>query len=64
MWRHLAHPNIVPFRGITVAPLQLISDWMSGGSLTDYINQHPDADRLELVGPPPPATGKVLIPIS
>ena len=50
MWKRLVHPNIVPFRGITVTPLQLISDWMSGGDLTGYINQHPGVDRLGLVG--------------
>ena len=64
MWRHLAHPNIVPFRGITLAPLQLLSDWMPGGNLNDYISQNPDADRIGLVSPSSPAPGGVLIPTS
>ena len=47
----MAHPNIVPLLGVTIYPrLQLISDWMSGGDLPDYIRQNPNADRLELVG--------------
>ena len=50
MWKHLRHPNIVPLLGITVTPLQLISDWISGGVLQDYIKGHPDVDRLRLVG--------------
>lgn len=41
--------NIVPFRGVTSAPPQLISDWMSGGDLLQYINGNPGADRLGLV---------------
>jgi len=50
MWKRLAHPNILPLLGITTTPLQLISNWMPGGELRGYINQHPDPDRLGLVG--------------
>ena len=50
MWKYLKHPNIVPFLGITSAPRQLISEWMPGGDLLGYIEGHPDADRLDLVG--------------
>ena len=50
MWKRLTHPNILPLLGITVTPFQLVSDWMSGGDLPGYIKNHPDADRLELVG--------------
>lgn len=49
MWKHAKHPNIVSFRGVTAAPLQLVSDWMSGGNLTEYINKNPGADLLGLV---------------
>ena len=45
----MTHPNIVPLLGVAVDPLQVISDWMSGGNLTEYIANHPDADRLSLV---------------
>jgi len=53
-WKHLEHPNIVPLLGITIAPSppQLISDWISGGNLTNYIGDHPGADRLGLVDAP------------
>ena len=50
MWKHLVHPNIAPLLSVTLDPIQLISDWMSGGNLTKYIANNPDADRLCLVG--------------
>ena len=50
MWKRLTHPNLIPFLGATTTPLQLISDWMSGGDLPGYIKKQPDADRLGLVG--------------
>ena len=52
MWKRLVHPNIVPLLGITVTPPQLISDWMSGGDLPEYIKKNSDADRLGLVSVP------------
>ena len=52
MWKRLTHPNILPLLGVTFTPLQLISNWMSGGDLLEYVKNHPDADRLGLVGIP------------
>jgi hypothetical protein len=52
VWKHLAHPNIAPLLGVTIDPLQLISDWVSGGDLTGYITNYLYADRLGLVGVP------------
>jgi hypothetical protein len=49
MWKRLVHPNIVPLFGITLEPLQLISAWMSGGELKEYIIRHPNTNRLKLV---------------
>ncbi|KAF9789363.1 kinase-like protein [Thelephora terrestris] len=49
MWKHLEHNNIVPFLGITMEPFQLVSEWMSGGNLSEHIREHPDANRLGLV---------------
>ena len=49
VWKHMKHPNIVPFLGVTLDPLQLISDRMPGGDLTEYITNHPDVDRISLV---------------
>ena len=48
-WKYLDHPNIVPFLGITIEPLQFVSVWISGVDLEKYI-QNQDPDRLSLVG--------------
>ena len=53
LWKRLKHDNIVPLFGITSTPLQLISEWMPGGNLTEYIKKCPSANRLDLVGTPP-----------
>jgi len=50
VWKRLAHQNIVPLLGITPTPLQLISEWIPGGVLSEHIRRHPDVDRLGLVG--------------
>ena len=50
MWKRLTHPNIVPLLGITIAPLQLVSNWMSGGELPEYLEKNYYASRLGLVG--------------
>ena len=60
VWKHLVHPNIVPFLGATVDPPQLISDWMSGGDLAGFITNNPDADRLGLVSVPSTALYGIL----
>ena len=60
MWKRLDHKNVVPLLGITLTPLQLISDWMPNGDLTEYVKGHSDADRLGLVGVPPVASDSML----
>ena len=52
MWKRLNHKNIVPLLGITTAPLQLISEWMPGGNLTEHIEEYPNTNRLGLVSVP------------
>lgn len=49
----MRHPHIVPLLGVTTTPYQLISNWVPGGELSEYILNHPNADRLGLVGAPP-----------
>ena len=53
MWKCLDHPNIVAFKGVTLNPLQLVSEWMPGGELRQYLMKYPDADRINLVGSNP-----------
>jgi len=63
MWKRLKHPNIVPLLGITITSFQLISNWMSGGSLPEYIKKHSDADRIRLVGVLPVVFIQRLLPL-
>jgi len=62
MWKRLTHPNVLPLLGVTIFPLQLISIWMSGGDLPEYIEKHSNADRLRLVGGHPVAFIPHLLP--
>ena len=39
---------------MTSTPLQLVSEWMPGGDLTEYIGKHPETDRPGLVRVFPP----------
>ena len=45
----LRHPNIVPFVGVTTNPLQVVSEWMPNGTLTEFIERNPGANRIGLV---------------
>ena len=54
MWKRLDHPNIVPFKGVTLDPLRVVSEWMPGGDLTGYISQNPQTNRIRLVSPAGP----------
>jgi len=50
VWKRLNHPNIVPFKGVTLNPLQLISEWMPHGELREYIKENQYMNRVGLVG--------------
>ena len=62
MWKRLQHPNIVPLCGVTVSPLQLVSEWMPGGELREYIRKNRDANILDLVGVTPVMSYRALTP--
>ena len=62
VWKNLAHPNVVPLLGVTINPTQLVSGWMPDVDLTGYITNHPDVDRLNLVGVPSTVSHDVLTP--
>ena len=49
MWKRLCHPNIVPFVGVTLDPLQIITRWMLNGTLTEFIEENPGVNRISLV---------------
>ncbi|KAF9785451.1 kinase-like domain-containing protein [Thelephora terrestris] len=48
-WKRLKHPNFVAFIGVTRNPLQIISDWMPNGTLREYVNNNPGANRVGLL---------------
>ncbi|KAF9792019.1 kinase-like domain-containing protein [Thelephora terrestris] len=48
-WKRLTHPNIIPFLGITDEPIHFVSARAPGVELNEYINNHPDANRLDLL---------------
>ena len=50
MWKHLSHQNIVPFKGVTLNPLQLFSEWMPGGELGKYTKENQRVNLINLVG--------------
>jgi len=52
MWKRMSHPNVVQFRGVTLNPPQLVSDWMK--DLMEFIKESPNTNRLGLVRVPPP----------
>jgi len=64
MWKRLDHPNIVPFKGVTFEPPQLVSEWMEGGELREYIRNNPHANLVSLVSPPLHPSKDHLIPSS
>lgn len=49
--RHLTHPNLVPLIGVTLYPLQIVSEWMPGGDLSVYVKLNSQASRITLVSP-------------
>ena len=49
VWKRLDHVNIVPFKGATLEPLQLVSEWMDGGELREYLKANHEADLIHLV---------------
>lgn len=49
-WKSLNHPNVVPFVGVVIKSFQLITMWMPGGTLPEYIRKRPNPDLVGLVG--------------
>lgn len=54
MWKFLQHPNVLPLLGVTISEnlFAMVSDWMTNGNINEFIQAHPDVDRLGLVGSP------------
>ena len=52
MWSALRHPNVLPLLGATMTGTQfvMVSEWMENGNIKEFVEAHPDTDRLGLVG--------------
>ena len=61
IWKNLDHPNIVPFKGVTLQPPQLVSEWMPGGHLHEYIKNNHRANLIGLASPSLPSYQRHLI---
>jgi serine/threonine protein kinase len=53
-WAQLSHPNILPFYGIyqlneNCSRPCFISPWMENGTITQFLERRPDANRVALV---------------
>jgi serine/threonine protein kinase len=53
-WRSLRHPNVLPLMGVIMhgKHFAMVSEWMTNGSINEYIKANRDAVRFELVGVP------------
>ena len=51
MWSALRHPNVLPLLGATMTGTQfvMVSEWMVNGNINEFVEMHPDTDRLGLV---------------
>ena len=52
MWSALRHPNVLSLLGATMTGTQfvMVSEWMANGNINEFVEVHPDTDRLGLVG--------------
>ena len=50
-WKTLCHPNVLPLLGATMTEdrFVMVSEWMTNGSINEFVKAHLDADRLKLV---------------
>ena len=51
LWKQFGHPNLLPLLGTTktVHTLMMVSEWMEGGTIMDFVTAFPETNRLKLV---------------
>jgi serine/threonine protein kinase len=49
IWKRMHHPNIVPFHGVTLNHLWLVSEWMDSEDLPEFARNCQNINRLSLV---------------
>ena len=54
MWSTFRHPNVLPLLGVNMTGPRyaMVSEWMVNGNINEFVEKHPEADRLGLVGVP------------
>lgn len=52
IWKTLQHENILPLIGVTMSEshFAMVSDWMVNGNICEFVEAHPDENRIQLVG--------------
>ncbi|KAF9780774.1 kinase-like domain-containing protein [Thelephora terrestris] len=50
-WKAIQHPNILPLLGVAIAgdQIAMVSEWMAGGNIKEFIETHPNANRYKLL---------------
>ena len=50
-WRHLRHPNILPFIGVNLERRRfaMVSEWMDNGNICEFIKKYGGVNRVQLV---------------
>ena len=51
-WVWLDHPNVLQCFGITMNPLQVVTEWAPKGNIVEYVQTKLVAGRIFLVSPP------------
>jgi serine/threonine protein kinase len=53
-WKAIQHPNVLPLLGVAIAgdQIAMVSEWMAGGNIKEFIETHPNANRYKLVSSP------------
>ena len=49
--KRLTHPNVIPWIGATVDPLQTVVERSPDINIMEYLKEHPGANRISLVSP-------------
>ena len=53
-WKALNHPNVLPLLGVmmTGGRFAMVSEWMANGNINEFVAEHWNANRFELVSSP------------
>jgi len=53
-WKTLRHPNVLPLLGVIMTEdrFGMVSEWMSNGNINQFVMEHRDVNRFELVSSP------------